>query len=99
MTEFENEFTWGKAISENTVEEFHEKFENAVDEAKKEFGKKYPLIINGGKIYSEDVFSVNSPSDTQITIGEFSKATISDTNDAISSAKNAFEEWSSLSYL
>ena len=99
MTEFENEFTWGKAISQNTTHEFHEKFEKAVDEAKKEFGKKYPLIINGKEIFSEDTFSVNSPSDKQIVIGEFPKATISDTNDAIFSAKNAFEQWSGLSYL
>jgi 1-pyrroline-5-carboxylate dehydrogenase len=99
MTEFENEFTWGKAIAENTVEEFHEKFEKAVDEAKKGFGKKYPLIINGKEIYSENTFSLNSPSDKQIIIGEFSKATISNTNDAISSAKNAFARWSSTSYL
>ena len=99
MTDFENEFTWGKAISKNTTDDFHEKFEKAIDDAKKEFGKKYPLIINGKEIFSEDTFPVNSPSDKQILIAEFSKATISDTNNAISSAKNAFEQWSSLSYL
>lgn len=98
MTEFENEFTWGKAISENTTDEFHERFEKGIDEAKKEFGKKYPIIINGKEIYSENIFSVNSPSNTQIPIAEFPKATISDTNNAISSAKKAFEEWSNLSY-
>ena len=35
MTEFENEFTWRKAISTNSTEEFHEKFDKAVDDAKK----------------------------------------------------------------
>ena len=99
VAEFENEFTWGKAVSQNTTDEFHEKFEKAVDEAKKEFGKKYSLIINGKEIYSKDAFFVNSPSNKQIIIGEFPKATISDTNDAISSAKNAFEKWSDTSYL
>jgi len=99
VTEFENEFTWGKAITQNTTDEFHEKFEKAVVGTKKELGKKYPIIINGKEIYSEDTFSVNSPSDTQITLGTFPKATISDTNNAISSAKNAFEKWSGISYL
>ena len=59
LTEFKNEFTWGKAIYENTTEEFHERFENGIDEAKKEFGRKYPIIINGKEIYSDDTFSVN----------------------------------------
>ena len=48
MTEFENEFTWGKAISQNTTHEFHEKFEKAVDEAKKEFGKKFLSLKSVG---------------------------------------------------
>ncbi len=98
MTDFENEFTWGKAISKNTTEEFHEQFEKGIDEAKKEFGKKYPIIINGKEIFSDDNFSVNSPSDTKFPIAEFPKATISDTNHAILSAKNAFEKWSNTPY-
>ena len=63
MIEFKNEFTWGKAVSENSTKEFHEKFEKAIDEARKELGQKYPIIINGKEIYSDDNFSVNSPSD------------------------------------
>jgi len=98
LNEFVNEFTWGKAVSENTTEEFHEKFEKAIDEAKKEFGKNYPLIIDGKELYSEDNFSVNSPSDTKITIANFPKASTSNTKDAILSAKKAFDEWSNLSY-
>jgi len=98
LTEFENEFTWGKAISKNTTEEFHEQFEKGIDEAKKEFGKKYPIIINGQEIYSDDNFSINSPSDTRITIAHFPKGTISDTNEAISGAQNAFGTWSNFSY-
>ena len=93
MVEFENEFTWGKAVSTNSTAEFHEKFEMSIDEAKKELGQKYPIIINGKEIYSDDIFTVNSPSDTRIKIGDFTKATSSDTKNAVSSAKNAFGEW------
>ena len=98
MIEFENEFTWGKAVSANSTKEFHEKFEKALDEARKELGQKYPIIINGKEIYSDDNFSVNSPSDTRIKIADFPKASISDTNNAISSAKNAFEQWSNFPF-
>lgn len=94
MTEFENEFTWGKAVSTNSTQEFHEKFEKGLDDAKKELGKKYPIIINGKEIYSDSNFSITSPSDTRVKIADFPKSTISDTENAISSAKNAFEKWS-----
>lgn len=98
MTEFENEFTWGKAVSTDSIQEFHEKFEKGLDEAKKELGKKHPIVINGQEIYSDNNFSVNSPSDTRIKIADFPKSTISDTNNAILSAKNAFEEWSNFPF-
>ena len=98
MIEFENEFTWGKSVSTNSTQEFHEKFESAVDKAKKELGQKYPIIINGKEIYSDSIFTVNSPSDRRIKIGDFPKATISDTENAVSSAKKAFEEWSNSSF-
>ena len=98
MTEFENEFTWGNAVSTNSTQEFHEKFDEAVEEAKKILGEKFPVIINGKEIYSDDNFSVQSPSDTRIQIARFPKAMVSDTRCAISSAKNAFEEWSNFSF-
>ena len=98
MAEFENEFTWGKAVSENSTQKFHEKFEKGLDEAKEALGKKHPIIINGQEIYSENNFSIYSPSDTRVRIANFPKATISDTENAISSAKNAFEKWSNFPF-
>ncbi|KAF6244189.1 aldehyde dehydrogenase family protein [Nitrosopumilus sp. b2] len=98
MIEFQNEFTWGKAVSTSSIQEFHEKFEKSLDDAKKELGKKYPIIVNGKEIYSDENFTVNSPANTQIKIAEFPKSSISDTNNAISSAKNAFEEWSGMPF-
>ena len=98
MTEFENEYTWGKAVSGNSVDNFHAKFETAIDEVKKELGKKYPIIINSKEIYSDDCFTVYSPSDSLISVAEFPKTSIQDTRTAISSAKNAFEEWRDIPY-
>ena len=98
MIEFENEFTWGKAVSTNSTSEFHKKFEKGLIEAKKELGQKYPIIINGKEIYSDNIFPIYSPSDTRIKIADFPKSTISDTKNAIASAKNAFEEWSNFPF-
>ncbi len=98
MSEFENEYTWGKAVSNNSIDDFHAEFDKAIVEVKKELGKKYPIIINGKEIYSDDCFTVHSPSDTLISVAEFPKASIQDTRNAISDAKNSFEEWSNTSY-
>lgn len=63
----------GKAVDNNSTDNFHADFEKAVDEAKKELGKKYPMIINGKDIYSDNCFTI-SPSDTRITVAEFPNA-------------------------
>ena len=98
MNQFENEYTWGKAVDNNSTEKFHAEFDKAIDEARKELGKKYPIIINGKKIYSDDCFTVRSPSDNTVSVAEFPKATQDDVCKCISSAKDAFGEWSCTSY-
>ncbi len=98
LSEFENEYTWGKAIVSNSADKFHADFDKAIDEVQKELGKKYPLIINGKEVYSDDCFTASSPSDTRIAVAEFPKASADDTPNAISCAKNAFEKWSNTTY-
>ena len=95
---FENEFTWGKAVAKNETEKFHSEFDNAVNQVNKELGKSYPIIINGKEINSEKLFIVSSPADRNIKVAEFPSGTKDDAMNAISSAKNAFEEWSNTPY-
>ncbi len=94
LLEFENEYTWGKAIVSNSTDKFHTDFDKAIGEVQKELGKKYPIIINGKEIYSDDCFTVSSPSDTRISVAEFPKASVDDAKNSISGAQNAFEKWS-----
>jgi len=98
LFEFENEYTWGKAIVSNSTDKFHADFDKGISEVQKDLGKKYPIITNGKEIYSDDCFSVRSPSDTRITVAEFPKTSVDDTKNIISNAKNAFEKWSNTSY-
>lgn len=95
---FENEYTWGKAVSNGKVVEFNKNFEDAVESVKKKFGKKYPCIINGKEIFSDETFDVRSPSDTRLVLGTFPKLNESQTKEAILAAKNAFVKWSHTSY-
>ena len=95
---FENEFTFGKAVQKNSLDEFNEKFENAVIDVQKEFGKSYPIIINGEEIFLDEKFQVRSPADTKILLAEFPLAKTQETRNAIQAAKNAFPQWSETSY-
>lgn len=98
MTEFTNEYTWGKAVSENSEGEFHSNFDKAIEETKKEFNQKFPAIINGEEVFSDECFQVRSPANREIIVAEFPQCTTKDVLDAIASAKNSFEEWSNTSY-
>ncbi|MFQ6025315.1 MAG: aldehyde dehydrogenase family protein [Nitrosopumilaceae archaeon] len=95
---FENEFTWGKAVANNTTQQFDDKFDNAVEKVKSDLNKDYPIIINGKEIFLDKKFDVKSPSDTRITLATFPLADSQDTINAIKSARAAFSEWSNFSY-
>ncbi len=95
---FENEKTWVKAVSNNATDEFHKKFDQAVESVRKDFGKRYPMIIGGKEIYSENQCQIRSPADRNIVIANFPMATNEDTLRAIESAKDAFPKWSTISY-
>jgi len=96
---FENEYTYGKAVDNNLVSEFNEKFEKAIDDLLNELEQDYPVIINGEEIFLDSKFEVMSPSDTRLKVGNFSKSSEDDTVNAINAAKNSFAEWRDTSYL
>ena len=95
---FENEFTWGNAVKNNTIDSFDEKFEHAFEQIKNDLDKSYPIIIDGKELFLSKNFEVSSPSDTKMILGKFPSATQEETIQAIKSAKNSFLEWSRQSY-
>jgi 1-pyrroline-5-carboxylate dehydrogenase len=99
-SDFKNENTWLNASISGEVEEFHQAYDNSVEEVKRHFGKKYPLYIGGEEIYSsEGEFDNRSPNDTRILIGKFQIGSKADAVAAIENASIAFKKWRHLSYL
>ena len=94
----ENENTWANAVKNNTTDEFHKKFDDALESFQKELGKTYPMIIGGKEVFSDEFFEVKSPSDTKIILGKFPLATKEQTQSAIESAHDAFPKWSQTPY-
>jgi len=95
---FENEFTWGKAVTNNDTEKFHSNYEKAVTDVQKKLGNEFPIIINGQEIRSANRFVVKSPADKNIKVCEFPMGTKDDALNAIACAKNAFSKWSDTPY-
>ena len=95
---FQNEKTWAKYVANNSTDEFHGKFEHAIDQVRKDFGKNYPMIIAGKEIPSNNLFKVRSPADKNLVLANFPLASKDDVLRAIDAAKEAFYKWSTVSY-
>lgn len=94
----ENENTYATALANNSLDEFHKKFDEAINKIRKDPVKDYPNIINGNAVYSENKFTVKSPADSSISVANFPNSTEDEVNISLESAKKAFPEWSSVPY-
>src|SRR5579872_2466594 len=95
---FKNEKTWSTFVENNNTDEFHKKFDSAIEEIRKDFGKNYPMIIGGKEIFSDNEFQVRSPADKNLILGNFPLATKEDTLHAIDTARDSFYKWSLVPY-
>lgn len=73
----------------------HQLYEEAVERAKANFGKNYPLFINGEERFAEKSFAKHSPINLDWVMGYFQYGTEQDVDDAVAAARAAFPAWSS----
>ena len=97
LMKFENEHTL-KFMKRNEEKEFHSKYQRAVRKIKRQFGRKYPMIIHGKNVISSRFFVHTSPIDTRITLGYFPCGNAAHAQSAILAAKKSFEKWSRTEY-
>ncbi len=95
---FKNEDTFQTFLDRNQENQFHTLYEKAVKLVSSEFGKTYPVIIDGKKIYTSQTVIRTSPTDRRITLGHMQKANSTHAKKAIRAAMDAFEEWSTIDY-
>jgi 1-pyrroline-5-carboxylate dehydrogenase len=69
------------------------KIKKAIGEVESQFGKEYPLVINGERIFTDSKFTSINPSNKDEVIGTFQKATKDLADKAILDANFAFEKW------
>ncbi len=71
----------------------HDMFDEAVEKAKSEFGKTFPMFINGKEREAAKTFAKVSPVDLDIVMAHFQEGTEQDARDAVAAAKAASPQW------
>jgi 1-pyrroline-5-carboxylate dehydrogenase len=75
-------------------DDLHSLFDAGLDKARRELGGSHPNFVNGQPRDGDGTFDDNSPIDSQIVLGTFTKGARQDVRDAIVAARAAFPGWS-----
>ena len=67
--------------------------QQALKKVRAEFGKTYPLVINGERVQTEATLVSTNPSNPDEIVGYTAKATTRHADAALDAAWTAFESW------
>jgi len=86
--------TYENSPSVNFVhEKSRERMRSALSEMRPRLGQKYPLVINGEKIWTDNLIdSINPTKPTQV-VGAVAEASVEHAEQAVTAAKKAFQHW------
>ena len=70
-----------------------EKMRTAIEEMRGRLGRKYPLVIDGRKIWTDNLINSINPSFPSQVVGAVAEAKIPDAEAAVKAASKAFEHW------
>ncbi|MGH2462093.1 MAG: aldehyde dehydrogenase family protein [Candidatus Limnocylindria bacterium] len=73
-------------------------FDRAVEWARAELGKTYPMLIGSELRAGEETFEHRSPIDTDLVVSRFPIGSREDVRDAIAAAREAFPAWRDLGW-
>src|SRR5213082_852052 len=75
-------------------QESQEKMRTALREVRNRFGEKYPLVIGGEKVWTDQLTASVNPSAPDEIVGYGSEAGIPEAERAVKAAREAFGKWS-----
>ena len=88
MSTFRNASNTNFAVAEN-----RQKMIGALEYVRGEFGRSYPLFINGEPVTTEQSFESINPSCAGEIVGRVAQATTADVDRAVAAAQKAFTTW------
>ncbi len=74
-------------------EDLQRAYDEAVEQARGELDREYPVVVNGEERWSGELYAERSPIDHDMVLGRFAQATIQDVDDAVAAAKAFAIEW------
>jgi RHH-type proline utilization regulon transcriptional repressor/proline dehydrogenase/delta 1-pyrroline-5-carboxylate dehydrogenase len=74
--------------------EAQQKMRAALTEMRTRLGRKYPLVINGDKVWTEHTIASLNPSRPDEVVGHVAEAGIAEAEEAVKAAREAFHRWS-----
>jgi len=90
---FRNENTLLHHQQAGTVDAYHASYDAAVARVRGQLGRSYPLLLGGKDVAAQASFEVRSPTDRDVLIGRFAKASPEQVGQGVASAKEAFAAW------
>ncbi|HKP04007.1 MAG TPA: L-glutamate gamma-semialdehyde dehydrogenase [Chthoniobacterales bacterium] len=86
--------TYENSPSVNFVhEKARTKMRSAIEEMRGKLGAKYPIVIDGKKIWTDNFIDSINPSRPTQVVGAVAEATVEHAEQAAAAAKKAFEHW------
>src|SRR4051812_47347847 len=74
-------------------EKGRERMRSAINEMRAKLGQKYPIVIDGQKIWSDNFIDSINPSSPNQVVGAVAEAHVEHAEQAVAAAKKAFEHW------
>src|SRR6266700_3064347 len=75
-----------------------DRMREALAHVRTQLGQKYPLVINGEKVWTEKTIASINPSSPEDVVGHVAEAGIPEAERAVKAARDAFEKWSRTSF-
>jgi len=91
--DFDNELTYLAHKQAGEEETFHRTYEEAVESVRSGLGRPHALRIDGGDVETDSSFTVTSPGNLDLEIGEFAAGSEEDVDAAVRAAREAFPKW------
>src|SRR2546423_5279268 len=79
-------------------EQNQDRMREALAHVKTQLGQKYPLVINGDRVWTENTIASINPTSPDDVVGHVAEAGIPEAERAVTAARAAFEKWSRTSF-